>query len=84
MIKIPVSASRNYDVIMQPGILREASSRIIDALKLTPDPNTVKINNKKICIVTDETVAGLYGGKDRALWTSLEDAGFAVYQYVFP
>lgn len=84
MIKIPVSASRNYDVIMQPGLLQDAGTRIREALGLTSDPKTGKISNKKICIVTDETVDALYGGSRHALWTSLEAAGFAVYKYVFP
>lgn len=41
-------------------------------------------DGKKICIVTDSNVDKLYGQPEQALWTSLAEAGFDVYKYVFP
>ena len=47
MIKIPVSASREYNVIMEQGLLTESGSYIKETLGLA------EIKDKKICIVTD-------------------------------
>ena len=74
MIKIPVSASREYNVIMGQGLLAEAGSYIKNALELA------EIKNKKICIVTDTNVDPLYS---KTVMTSLEAAGFTPYKFVF-
>ena len=78
MIKIPVSASRKYDVIMQRGALSDAGTYIMQALGLA------EVKQKKICIVTDANVDVLYGQPEHALWRSLERSGFEVFKYVFP
>lgn len=74
MIRIHVSTSKKYDVIMEKGALSQAADLMANA-GIT--------GVKNICIVTDRTVAGLYGGSSGALRQSLERAGFHVYQYVF-
>ena len=75
MIRIPVCASKKYDVIMEQGSLDR-----IDELLAKAGIN----GGRKLCIVTDENVARLYGGEDGALWQKLGDAGFELYRYVFP
>jgi 3-dehydroquinate synthase len=77
MKKISVNASRNYEVIMGRGLLKNAAAYIKEAFGRNPA-------GMKLCIVTDETVGGLYGGSDHALHQSLEQAGFEVHTYVFP
>ncbi len=79
MIKIPVSASRTYNVIMQHGALDDAGTFILEALGLEEN----KTHDRKICIVTDINVNLLYGHVGQPLWKSLEEAGFDVYKYVF-
>ena len=79
MIKIRVSASKEYDVIMDKGILSAAGSYVREAL-CGSDNDTEK---KKICIITDATVNPLYAGTDQPLTSSLLSAGFDVYKYVF-
>lgn len=74
MIRIHVSTSKKYDVIMEKGALSQAAELMANA-GIT--------GVKNICIVTDRTVAGLYGGSSGALRQSLERAGFHVYEYVF-
>lgn len=70
MNTIRVSASRAYDVLIGPGILRELGSR---AAALLP--------GRKLCIVSDDTVAALY---EPAARRSLEAVGFDVVTCVFP
>ena len=84
MIKISVSASKEYDVIMSRGLLSAAGMYIKDALGLKTPPLTGTLKDKKICVVTDAVVAPLYGEKEQALCTSLEKAGFEVHRYIFP
>lgn len=84
MIKISVSASKKYDVVMNKGLLSMAGMYIKDALGLKDDPLTGTLKDKKICIVTDATVAPLYGEKDHKLYQSLKKSGFEVYRYIFP
>lgn len=81
MKKITVSASRQYNVIMEKGALSQAGSYICDALCLA---DSSAVSGKKICIVTDTNVDGLYGQRNHRLWQSLEDCGFEVHKYVFP
>ena len=80
MIRIHVSTSKKYDVIMKKGALSQAAGLMADA-GITG--TATKENAQKLCIVTDRTVAGLYGGDSGALWHGLERAGFHVYQYIF-
>lgn len=79
MIKITVDSSKKYDVIMKPGILSEAGGCIRAALDL----KDAELSDKKVCIVTDAVVNKLYGGESHPLHTSLAEAGFDVYKYVF-
>jgi len=75
MIRIPVSASKEYEVIMDKNILNMSGSYIKEALDLE------KISNKKLCIITDANVDPLYS---ETVLTSLETAGFETYKFVFP
>lgn len=84
MIKISVSASRNYDVIMKKGVLASAGTYIKEALNLPAEPTTGKVKNKKLCIITDSNVDALYGKQDQTLQTSLKATGFDIYKYAFP
>lgn len=86
MIKITVNASRTYDVIMEHGLLAKAGQYICDALDITKmgGGSNTSGSGKKICIVTDSNVDKLYGQPEQTLWTSLVEAGFDVYKYVFP
>lgn len=70
MTTIRVSASRAYDVVIGPGVLDTLGDR---AAALLP--------GRRVCIVSDDTVAALYAPAARA---SLEAAGFCVVSYVFP
>ena len=83
MIKISISASRTYDVILEPGALGSAGTYLRAALGMSADPAEGP-QHKKLCIVTDANVNPLYGKQEQALWTSLEAAGFSLYRYVFP
>jgi len=74
MIKIPVSASRQYEVIMDKNILPAAGSYIKTALGLSG------ASNKKLCIITDANVDKLYSG---VLSDTLNSEGFQVYKFVF-
>ena len=47
MIKIHVAASRQYDVILNKGILSMTGMYVKDALGLQDDPITGKLKNKK-------------------------------------
>ncbi|MDO5113932.1 MAG: 3-dehydroquinate synthase [Planctomycetia bacterium] len=84
MMKIRVAASKPYDVLMSPGLLAAAGTHIKYALGLKGDPTTGKIENRRICIVTDSTVEPLYAMENQGLWASLATTGFAVCKYVFP
>lgn len=84
MIEITVSASKKYRVLMEKGLLSKAGEHIKTALKLKEDPETGKLKNKKICIVTDKNVDPLYAGEKQPLMQSLRNAGFDVHKYVFP
>lgn len=75
MIKISVSASKKYHVILEAGAIGRLGSFLAEA-GIAPE--------KKLCIVTDETVNRLYGKKDDLLWTTLESSGFDLYKFVFP
>ena len=70
MKTVHVSASRGYDVVIGGGLL-ETLGRT--AAELCP--------GRTACLVSDDTVFGLYGDRARA---SLEAAGFTVCTWVFP
>lgn len=74
MIRITVSASKEYDVVMERGALSNVSTLIAKA-GITP--------SKKLCIVADETTARLFGDENCGLWQDLAGAGFDMYRYVF-
>ena len=83
MIKISVSASRNYDVIMERGALAKTGAYVWEALGMPASTNAGSPAGKKICIVTDANVDALYGQPEQALWRSLTEAGFDVHKFVF-
>lgn len=70
MITVTVNASKTYDIHIGPGLLRSIGSRIQDLGKVS-----------KVCIVSDSNVFPLFGASVRK---NLEEAGFAVYSFVFP
>lgn len=70
MTTIQVTASRNYEVIISAGLLPEAGARIREV-----------VGGKKACIVTDDTVNGLYAD---TVEESLRQAGYEVFRFVFP
>ncbi len=70
MIKITVDASKKYDCIIEKGALNKVGEYAKN-LNLAG----------KACIISDTNVAPLYSKKVR---TSLEKAGFLVYEYIFP
>ena len=70
MKTVHVNASRQYDVLIGAGLLREAGARI----RAVSDAKTVML-------VSDDSVWPLYG---EAVHASLQDAGFAVCSFVFP
>lgn len=71
MLRIHVNTSSEYNVLLERGLL-STIDRYIDH------------DARKLCIVSDETVASLYGGKEHALYQALENAGFQVFTYTFP
>lgn len=68
--RIPIGVQPPYDVIIQPGILREAGPRLA---ALFPPCRAV--------ILCDSSVAALWLAP---VQTSLESAGFTVFPYTFP
>lgn len=74
MIKITVSASKEYDVVMERGALSGIPA-LMEEAGIIP--------GKKLCIVADETTNRLFGGESCDLWQALAGAGFDMYRYVF-
>ena len=83
MISIHVNASKEYDVILKAGVLSEAGALIREDLSRRRGTAGI-LRSRRICIVTDETVADLYGGQQQTLYSSLREAGFEVSRFVFP
>ena len=81
MIDIEISASKNYHVLMDRGLLSAAGAYVKKAASPFSDEGAGK---RKICVITDENVAGLYGKDSQPFIRSLSDAGFCVFRYVFP
>jgi len=69
MIRIPVEASRKYDVIIERGLLGNAGKYAAD-----------KIVPCKALIITDDIVDAIYGD---SVEVSFLEAGFTVRRYVF-
>lgn len=70
METIHVSASRNYDVLLGPGLIEDLP-RLIEPL----------CNGKRIGIITDDTVNSLYAAK---VAESFDISGYTIYKYVIP
>ncbi len=83
MITIHVNASKEYDVILKAGLLSEAGMRIRADLEKRRGASGV-LHCRRVCVVSDETVAALYGGQNQALLSSLRHAGFETTTFVFP
>ena len=71
MTTIHVTASRDYDVLVQPGLLDDAGAQIAQVLG----------TGRTAAIVSGETVAGLYAGRMAA---SLTRAGFRAVTFTYP
>ena len=69
MTNIHVSATREYNVIIENGIINNSASLISEV-----------VSSKKVCIISDDTVYGLYGS---LLTNLLSEAGFEVLSFVF-
>lgn len=72
MQKITIHASKTYDVLTAPGLIKEAGQLIRQALGSEV---------KKLCIVTDDNVSPLYRP---VLKEALLQEGFDVASFVFP
>ena len=71
MTRIHVTASRSYDVLIEPGLLDRAG----------PELRAVLPGARTAAIAADETVSALYGVR---LAASLEAAGFRTVSFAFP
>ena len=71
MTTIHVTASRDYDVLVQPGLLDDAGAQIAQVLG----------TGRTAAIVSGETVAGLYAAR---LAASLTRAGFRTVTFTYP
>ncbi len=70
MNTVTVSASKTYDILIGPGILKELGVQVQSLGKA-----------QKVCLVSETNVFPLWG---EAALSSLKDAGFDVCSYVFP
>lgn len=70
MERVRIEASKAYEVLIGPGLMEKAGQWIAQAVKPC-----------RAAVITDDTVAGLYG--DKAL-KSLKAAGFAPCLWAFP
>jgi len=70
MKKVTVEASIKYDVLIGRGLLKETGAYAADVF-----------GSCKLCVVSDETVFGLYGN---IVKTSLADAGYETCEFTFP
>ena len=71
MKRMPVTASRNYDVLIGPDLLDRAGAELRQVLPDAP----------AAAVAADETVFALYGAR---LTASLEKAGFRTISFAFP
>ena len=65
-----VSASRRYDILIGPGLLRQLGKSVSALGKI-----------QTVCLVSDSTVDSLYGNQAEE---SLRSAGLNVLRFVFP
>ena len=70
MTTVHVNASTSYDVLIGRGLLTSVGGMILPLIK-----------GKKLALVTDSTVDGIYAD---TVADSLTDAGFEVSKFVFP
>ena len=70
MRTVTVNASKQYDILIGSGLIRELGARAADLGKA-----------QKVCLVSETTVFPLYGA---AAVESLEHSGFETVTYVFP
>jgi len=70
MRRINIKVSTEYDVLIGSGLLGKAGKYIAEVIKPC-----------KVCIVSDDTVYGLYG---KVLLDSLENSGYEVCVFTFP
>lgn len=70
MTTVKVNASTSYDVVIGRGLLSSVGEMILPLF-----------TGRKLALVSDMTVFGLYGERVRK---SLEDAGFGVSEFTFP
>ena len=70
MRKITIETSSKYDVIIGSGLLENIGEHLQEVFKCD-----------KLCIVSDETVYGLYG---KELFAALENTGYKVCVFTFP
>ena len=70
MRRVHVRASREYDILIGRGIIKEAGKWMREAVKPCA-----------AALITDDIVDGLYG---EAVEKSLAENGFAVHKFVFP
>ena len=71
MTTVSVSASRTYEVQIGAGLLKQAGE---DLRALFPSP-------RRVMLVSDSNVRALWGD---VLLASLKDAGYTVFEFVFP
>ena len=67
---IEVKASRNYNVVIERGLLGRAAQEISAVIK-----------GRRVIVISDSNVFPLYG---EALINNLSSNGFTAEQYVFP
>ena len=70
MRRVHVMASREYDILIGRGMIKEAGKWIREAVKPCA-----------AALITDDMVDGLYGD---AVERSLSENGFAVHKFIFP
>ena len=83
MQTIHVTASRQYDCLLEAGLLARAGELIREDL-IRRRGGSAAAKCRRICIVSDEIVSGLYGQPEQEVYRSLEQAGFEVSRFVFP
>ena len=71
MKTVTVSASKEYDVVIDSGLLSQAGERI----------RSVAPKSEKAAVISDDNVSTLYA---KALDESLRAAGFETFNFVFP
>lgn len=82
MITIHVNTAREYDVLLADGLLSQAGELIREDLYRRRGGSGGK-EARQICVVSDQTVSDLFGGREQTLIPALEEAGFRVTTFVF-